>query len=182
MAELNGEFPTVIGPDARFKGELSFDKSVRVEGSFDGQIKSKGMLHVAEGAHVTANVEAANVKVEGECKGNLIVSEKLHLLATAKLEGDMRTNRLEIADGAIFVGNVVVGQVSAEPTVRRSAPVPQTTHSQPAPSRPQVGPPASGPAAPTGPARQEPPRTVQPPMPAGIPKPRQQDARMPAGS
>ncbi|MFQ5503054.1 MAG: polymer-forming cytoskeletal protein, partial [Phycisphaerae bacterium] len=173
MAELNGEFPTVIGPDARFKGELSFDKGVRVEGHFDGQIKSKGSFHVAEGAHVTANIEAANVRVEGECKGNLIVSEKLHLLATAKLEGDMRTNRLEIADGAIFAGNVVVGQVSAEQTARRSAPVPQQASPQPQ-GRPQLGPPAQG--------RQDPARPVQPPMPAGVPKPRQQDMRMPAGS
>ncbi|HWL95098.1 MAG TPA: polymer-forming cytoskeletal protein [Phycisphaerae bacterium] len=112
MAEQNGEFPTVIGADAKFKGEISFDKGVRIEGAFEGQIKSKGNLHIAEGAQVSANVEAASVTIEGECKGNLTVSEKLHLMATARMEGDMRTNRLEIADGAIFVGNVIVGNSS----------------------------------------------------------------------
>jgi cytoskeletal protein CcmA (bactofilin family) len=125
MADANGEFPTVIGADAKFKGELTFEKGVRIEGGFDGHIKSKGTLHVAEGSKVTANIEAANVRVEGECKGNLFVSEKLHLLATAKMEGDLRTTRLEIADGAIFVGNVVVGQGAAEAPVRRPAPQPQ---------------------------------------------------------
>ncbi len=122
MADANGEFPTVIGADAKFKGELSFDKGVRIEGGFDGHIKSKGTLHIAEGSRVAANIEASNVKVEGECKGNLFVSEKLHLLATAKMEGDLRTTRLEIADGAIFVGNVVVGQGAAEVAPRRAAP------------------------------------------------------------
>jgi len=107
---MNGESPTVIGADANFKGELSFDKSVRIEGNFEGHIHSKGTLHIAEGAVVTANVEATNVKIEGACKGNLQVSEKLHMMASAKVEGDLRTSRLEIADGAIFVGNVVVGQ------------------------------------------------------------------------
>ena len=121
MSDVNGEFPTVIGADAKFKGELSFDKGVRIEGFFDGQIVSKGMLHIAEGATVTANVEAANVRVEGQCKGNLVVSEKLHLLATAKMEGDLRANRLEIADGAIFVGNVIVGQHAGEASGRRPA-------------------------------------------------------------
>ncbi len=121
MSEVNSEFPTVIGADAKFKGDLTFEKGVRIEGSFDGQISSKGMLHVAEGASVTANVEASNVRVEGECKGNLAVSEKLHLLATAKMEGDLRANRLEIADGAIFVGNVVVGQHATEASGRRPA-------------------------------------------------------------
>lgn len=123
MAELNGEFPTVIGADARFKGELSFDKGVRIEGAFDGHIKSKGTLHVAEGAHVAADVEASNVKVEGECKGDFKISEKLHLLATARVEGNLRTTRLEINDGAIFHGNVSVGQAAAEPAApRRAAP------------------------------------------------------------
>lgn len=111
MAE-HGEYPTVIGADAKFKGEMTFDKSVRIDGSFDGQIKSKGSLHIAEGAMVTANIEAANLTIEGECKGNLNISEKLHLMSTARMEGDMKTNRLEIADGAIFAGNVIVGNSS----------------------------------------------------------------------
>lgn len=121
MADISGEFPTIIGSDARFKGELSFEKGVRIEGTFDGQIKSKGSLHVAEGAKVQADVEAASMDVEGECKGNILISEKLHLLATAKMEGDIRTNRLEIADGAIFVGNVAVGQSATEAPARRPA-------------------------------------------------------------
>ncbi len=120
MAEINGEFPTVIGADAKFKGELTFERGVRIEGTFNGHIKSKGTLHIAEGAKVDAQgIEAANVKVEGECKGNLFVSEKLNLMATAKMEGDLRTTRLEIADGAIFMGNVIVGQGAAEAPVRR---------------------------------------------------------------
>lgn len=110
MADSNGEFPTIIGADAKFKGELSFEKGVRIEGAFDGRIESKGSLIVAEGAKVTADINAANVRLEGECKGNVVVTEKLQLMSTAKLEGDLKTTRLEIADGAIFIGNVTVGQ------------------------------------------------------------------------
>jgi cytoskeletal protein CcmA (bactofilin family) len=157
-AEVNGEFPTVIGADAKFKGELSFDKGVRIEGAFDGHITSKGILHVAEGAKVTANIEASSVKVEGECKGNLVVSEKLHLLATAKMEGDLRTNRLEINDGAIFVGNVVVGQQAASQAPRRPAPSGMDTS-------------ATLPGSAPG---REPPK----PQAAAAPKPRPQEIRV----
>lgn len=121
MADFNGEYPTTLGADAKFKGELSFEKGVRIEGGFEGSIHAKGALHIAEGAKIMANIEAGNVKIEGECKGNLVVTEKLHLLATAKMEGDLRTNRLEIADGAIFVGKVIVGQASEESPMRRPA-------------------------------------------------------------
>lgn len=155
MADFNGEFPTIIGADAKFKGELSFDRGVRVEGVFDGQIKSRGFLHIAEGAKIIGDVEAANVKVEGECKGNLTVTEKLQLMATAKVEGDLRTNRLEISDGAICSGNVTVGQSSKEASV----------------SKPQSFATVQ-PVSPTGGQGQS--------MPPGMQRPRPQDARVPA--
>ncbi len=168
MSEFNGEFPTVLGEDARFKGELSFDKGVRIEGHFDGQVRSKGTLHIAESARVTADIEAANVRVEGQCKGNLAVSEKLHLLSTARLEGDLRTNRLEIADGAIFVGKVVVGQAAAaaELPMRRTSPAEAVGAVQP---RELV---------------REPTKVGPPPMSQGtvLPRPRPQDIHVPAAS
>ncbi len=164
MADFNGEYPTVSGTDAKFKGELAFEKGVRIEGCFEGQIRSKGTLHVAEGAQVSATVEAMNVKIEGECKGNIIVSEKLQLLATAKMEGDLKTNRLEIADGAIFVGNVVVGQIAAATAQPRRAPSRGT-------AAPQPGVPAHDPSQ------------AQPKVqPHAAPRPRPQDMRIPASN
>ncbi len=162
MSEMNGESPTVIGADANFKGELSFDKSVRIEGNFEGHIHSKGTLHIAEGACVTANVEATNVRVEGTCKGNLAVSEKLHMMATAKVEGDLRTSRLEIADGAIFVGNVVVGQTSASSSSSPASSFRPSSVSQPTPT----------------PVSREPGRLDD----SSGSRPKVQDARIPASS
>ena len=121
MADAKNEFPTILASDASFKGDLTFEKGVRVEGSFEGKINSKGSLYIGEGAKITADIEANNVTIEGQCKGNLVVSEKLRLLATARVDGDLRTNRLEIADGAIFVGKVVVGQASSDPVKPRGA-------------------------------------------------------------
>ena len=109
MPEMHGDSATVLGADAVFKGDLTFEKAVRIEGQFEGNIRSKGSLTIAEGAKVTAGVEAGSVRLEGECKGNLCATEKLQLMSTAKMEGDIRATRLEIADGAIFIGNVSVG-------------------------------------------------------------------------
>lgn len=109
MPDSNGEFPTVLGPDASFKGELKFDKGVKLLGRFEGTIQTKGLLLVAEGAKLTADVNAANVSVDGEVKGNLNASDKVHLRSSARLEGDLNTSRLEVADGAVFIGKCVVG-------------------------------------------------------------------------
>ncbi len=101
MAQDTGDFPTVIGPDAKFKGELTFEKGVRIQGGFEGQVRTKGILHVAEGAKVAADVEAGDLKVEGEVKGNVNVSGKLTLCAAAPpRDGQVRTR--PISDGGII--------------------------------------------------------------------------------
>lgn len=105
----DADYPTIIGPDAKFKGELNFEKSVRVLGSFEGQITTKGTLEVADGAKVQADVEAGNVAVEGEIQGNLSASDLVELKQSARIQGDIRCNRLVVTDGASFVGHCHVG-------------------------------------------------------------------------
>jgi len=106
----NGEdFPTVIGPDAIFKGDLSFEKGVKHLGRFEGTIQTKGHLEVAEGAKLSGDVQAGSINVHGEVCGNLHALGKVCLAETAKLEGDLHTAKLEVAEGAVFVGKCVVG-------------------------------------------------------------------------
>jgi cytoskeletal protein CcmA (bactofilin family) len=108
-SDANTEFPTIIGPDANFKGELTFEKGVRIQGGFEGKVETQGTLHIAEGARVNADIESGDLRVDGELKGNVLVRGKITLNNSARMEGDLRTNRIEMADGAVFVGNVVVG-------------------------------------------------------------------------
>jgi len=105
----DSDFPTVIGPDANFKGQLSFEKGVKVLGTFEGQINTNGELELAPGSHVQADVEAGSISVEGDVKGNIAASELVELKQTAKLQGDIRCARLIVIDGASFVGHCNVG-------------------------------------------------------------------------
>lgn len=109
MADGNGDYETVLGPDAHFKGEMQFEKGARLLGRFEGQVITKGEFLVAEGASLDGEVDAGNIRLDGEVHGNLKASGKIHLSASAKLEGDLHTARLEVADGAIFIGHCVVG-------------------------------------------------------------------------
>ena len=61
--------PTIIGPDASFKGELTFEKSVKVLGNFEGRIITNGSLEVAVGGKIQADIEAGNINVEGDIHG-----------------------------------------------------------------------------------------------------------------
>ena len=66
-----GDFTTVIGSDAVFKGELAFEKGVRVDGKVEGKITTKGNLAISQAGKLQADVQAGNIVVEGQVNGNL---------------------------------------------------------------------------------------------------------------
>ena len=103
------EFPTIIGPDATFKGEMSFEKGLRLMGKFEGKITSAGRLHIAREARMQADVESGAIIVEGEVKGNLTANDRIELKQSARLEGDLRATKLTVDEGAVFSGHVTVG-------------------------------------------------------------------------
>jgi cytoskeletal protein CcmA (bactofilin family) len=110
MAELgNQEFPTIIGPDANFKGELQFEKGLRLMGRFEGKITTPGRLHIAREAKMQADVEAGGIVVEGDVRGNLTASDRIELKQTARYEGDLSSSKLVVDEGAVFNGHVTVG-------------------------------------------------------------------------
>jgi len=109
MADSNSDFSTILGADALFKGELKFEKGVRLLGKFEGQINSAGQLVIADGAMLTGDVKANHIRVDGEVKGNLDATQKMELTASAKVEGDLQTARLEVAEGAVLIGRCMVG-------------------------------------------------------------------------
>ena len=110
MAESgNNEFPTVLGPDAVFKGELSYEKGMRLQGKFEGSINTAGKLHVTKEARMQADVEAGAISIEGEVKGKLTAADRVELKQSARYEGDLTASKLVVDEGAALNGHVTVG-------------------------------------------------------------------------
>ena len=110
----DSDFPTVIGPDAKFKGEFTFEKGAKILGDFEGSISSTGDLVIASQGAIQADIEAGNITIEGELHGNIAAQDLVELKETARLEGDLRCTRLIVGDGARFVGHCNVGNGSNE--------------------------------------------------------------------
>ncbi len=122
----NGDYQTTIGPDASFKGEMQFKKGMRLFGQFEGQIDSKGELMIAEGAKLLGEAAADSIKIEGFVKGNVSADGCVQLSDSARLEGDIRTSRLQVADGAILIGRCSVGAGQGNGSAKPQAPQAQT--------------------------------------------------------
>lgn len=105
MADVPNVSTTVIGADASFKGEISFEGSMRVEGKFDGKLTTKGKFSVGRTAEVQGEVHVGNLAIEGTFKGNVTAQERVEVAANAKFSGDMRAPKLVVAEGATLVGN-----------------------------------------------------------------------------
>ncbi len=108
MAE-NNEFGTVIGADANFKGDLSFDSAAKVLGKFEGSITSKGKVQVADGADCKATVKAKEISVEGHIEGNIEATDRVELRPKGIITGDITAARMTMADGASIDGHCRIG-------------------------------------------------------------------------
>lgn len=114
----NQEFSTVLGPDANFKGDLTFEKGMRLIGRFEGTVNTPGRIHIAREAKMNADVEAGGIIVEGEVHGNLSAADRIELKNSARYEGDLRACKLVVDEGAVFSGHVTVGPDSVKPNAQ----------------------------------------------------------------
>jgi cytoskeletal protein CcmA (bactofilin family) len=95
---------TTLGKETNFSGILKFRESLKIDGKFDGEIESPGFLYIENGAVVKANIKVGSVVVGGVVRGNIEASERLEMLATGRVFGNIRTAKLNIADGVVFEG------------------------------------------------------------------------------
>ncbi len=105
MVTEGGQIATIFGKETDFHGMLEFHKPLQINGKFEGEIITDGILLIGETAVVKANIRAGTVVVGGEVTGNIEARQKLEMLPTGKVYGNIRTAKLQIADGVVFDGN-----------------------------------------------------------------------------
>ena len=99
---------TVLGANSSYNGVLTANAGVRVDGSFDGTIEVNGLLVIGEGARIVAeSIRAAVVTVAGSVKGN-IVADKVEILRSGRIYGDINVMAFVTEEGAILRGNVTM--------------------------------------------------------------------------
>lgn len=109
MSTSNGEYATVIGPDAVFRGDLEFQSSARVLGRIEGAVSSTGKILIAEGSECQATVKAQDVTVEGMLSGNVEAADRVAVSATGQVHGDIQAARMTMDEGATVNGFCRIG-------------------------------------------------------------------------
>tara|TARA_B100000676_G_C17697355_1_gene639434 strand:- start:154 stop:573 length:420 start_codon:yes stop_codon:yes gene_type:complete len=107
---------TILGPESSFEGKLIFEGTVRIDGNFKGEIQTKNILIVGQGARVEANINVGKIVVNGEVLGDITAKESIELNSPAIVRGTIAAPQLTIAKGVIFEGNCRMEDLSKEQT------------------------------------------------------------------
>lgn len=115
-----------VGKGVEFKGTITYNGTVRIDGHLDGEIHTDGTLLVGEEAVLTAKVSAGTVISKGKITGDIAAKEKVRLLSPAILNGSVKSPTLSMEEGVLFNGTIEmaraeVRELSREAAVRASA-------------------------------------------------------------
>ncbi|MDG1284266.1 MAG: polymer-forming cytoskeletal protein [Flavobacteriales bacterium] len=96
---------TIVTGDVQSKGDI------RVDGSLKGSLNTSGKVVLGKEGVIEGDVLCNSADISGTIKAKITVSQLLSLKATAKLNGDIITNKLSIEPGASFSGSCSMGAV-----------------------------------------------------------------------
>jgi cytoskeletal protein CcmA (bactofilin family) len=103
------ERTSILGPSIQFKGELSAEEDLIIQGRIEGSIAHKQRLTIGREGVVHANVEAQTVIIEGVIEGDVRAEKSVAVKETARMNGNIAAPSVTILQGANFNGNVDMG-------------------------------------------------------------------------
>ncbi len=99
---------STIGENSYFSGRFFINGSLRIDGKFEGKSLQADQLYVGPTGKIKTNITASTVIVEGIIIGNIFAKNRVMLMPTAKVLGDIVTPELVIQNGVILEGKCTI--------------------------------------------------------------------------
>jgi cytoskeletal protein CcmA (bactofilin family) len=97
---------SVLGPTLKFKGELSAQEDLVVQGSVEGSITHTQSLTIGTDGSMKGDIRARVIVIDGKVEGDLYATESVNIRATAKVKGNVFAPKVGISEGAFFQGQI----------------------------------------------------------------------------
>ena len=101
---------TVIGLQTKFKGSVSTDKPIRVDGYFEGTIDTTSTVVISETGEINGTIRCANFNLVGKGKGNVICTNLCQIAPGGYFEGDITTSDLITVKGSVINGKIIIAK------------------------------------------------------------------------
>lgn len=97
-----------LGDGSEFEGRMVFNKSMRIDGAFRGEISSEDLLVVGDTAKLQGDVVVGSLIISGSFHGYIKAKTRVELRAPAIVNGDIEAPAISIEDGVIFNGTITM--------------------------------------------------------------------------
>lgn len=109
LAKVGGDIASnLIGENSYFSGRFLINGSLRIDGRFEGKYLQADQLYIGPTGKIKTNINAVSVIIEGLVIGNINASNRVLLMPTAKIYGDIKTPELIIQNGVILEGRCTI--------------------------------------------------------------------------
>ena len=103
--EVENKAVNLIAPGTTITGDVVSDGDIRIEGSINGNINTKGKVVVGVTGKVNGEIFCKNFDLSGKIEGKVNAEKLLSLKSTANILGDINAGKLAVEPGAVFTGN-----------------------------------------------------------------------------
>jgi cytoskeletal protein CcmA (bactofilin family) len=103
-----------LGPGLQIKGEINGNEDLKLDGKVEGSVSIGGFrLTVGPSAHLNADLVAREAVIFGEVTGDISACDRIEIMKSASIVGDLSTGKITIEEGAYFKGGVEVASQNA---------------------------------------------------------------------
>jgi len=100
-------FDSIVGANTSITGDFRSSGNVRMDGAFQGTLEISGNILVGESAEIEAHIHARNISIAGVVRGD-VQGEKVQLLRTGRIWGDINAATLTTEEGAFIDGKITM--------------------------------------------------------------------------
>ncbi|MBN2509865.1 MAG: polymer-forming cytoskeletal protein [Spirochaetales bacterium] len=99
---------SIIGEGTRFDGDLTLSGLLRIDGDFSGTITTTGKVLIGKNGRARCTIQGDTVVIGGVMKGDIVAAEKVIVLATGMVIGNIVAPRLVAEDGVLLHGSFTI--------------------------------------------------------------------------
>ena len=122
---------TIIGAQCRIQGDILSQQSVKIDGQIQGNVQAGGTVIIGDKGAVNGDIRGSDLIVFGKTEG-LIEVKKLHLKPNARVTGNIRTQSLQVEDGAVYTGDIRMDRSAGNATLPPAGNPPEKAIAAPA--------------------------------------------------
>jgi cytoskeletal protein CcmA (bactofilin family) len=131
--QLSQKAPACISQGIRIKGEVAGTEDLFIDGSIEGKITlANSAITVGPNGTVKADISAREIVLRGVAEGKFTAEERIQIWSSARVQGELKSERISIEEGAELRGKVEAGKsankvATSDPASRSKKPEPNKT-------------------------------------------------------